>query len=189
MVAADAALPERGLVLVTGPSRSGKSRWAEHLAAHSQRKVVYVATGPTAADDSSWAQRVSRHQRRRPEAWRTLEVGGALQASLVDLATEPDLLVLIDSLGTWVAAHLDDDSQRWQSCVEALLAQLDGRRQLVLLVCEEVGWGVVPATAIGGLFRDRLGEVQQQLMAISAAAWLVVQGRALDLHALSVPVP
>jgi adenosylcobinamide kinase/adenosylcobinamide-phosphate guanylyltransferase len=60
---------------------------------------------------------------------------------------------------------------------------------VVLLVCEEVGWGVVPATAIGGLFRDRMGDLQQQLMAISSAAWLVVQGRALDLMALSRPVP
>jgi adenosylcobinamide kinase/adenosylcobinamide-phosphate guanylyltransferase len=97
--------------------------------------------------------------------------------------------VLIDSLGTWVAAHLDDDSAHWQSCVEGLVAQLHDRNQVVLLVCEEVGWGVVPATAIGGLFRDRMGDLQQQLMAISSAAWLVVQGRALDLMALSRPVP
>jgi adenosylcobinamide kinase/adenosylcobinamide-phosphate guanylyltransferase len=57
------------------------------------------------------------------------------------------------------------------------------------LVCEEVGWGVVPATAIGGLFRDRCGSLQQRLMAQAEAAWLVVQGRALNLMALGEAVP
>ena len=35
----------RHLVLVCGPSRGGKSRWAEHLAAQTARPVLYLATG------------------------------------------------------------------------------------------------------------------------------------------------
>ena len=54
---------------------------------------------------------------------------------------------------------------------------------------EEVGWGLVPPTAIGGLFRDRMGALQQRLNAISRESWLVVNGRALNLHQLGVPVP
>ena len=57
------------------------------------------------------------------------------------------------------------------------------------MVIEETGWGVVPPTAIGGLFRDRLGALAQRLDRQAVASWLVVQGRALDLHALGVPVP
>ena len=40
-----------------------------------------------------------------------------------------------------------------------------------------------------GLFRDRLGALAQRLDRQAVASWLVVQGRALDLHALGVPVP
>ena len=102
---------------------------------------------------------------------------------------KPSSLVLIDSLGTWLAHHLDLPEQAWEQECQRLLQTLGQLPLPVVLVCEEVGWGVVPATAIGGLFRDRLGALQQRLMAQSDAAWLVVQGRALDLHALGHAVP
>ena len=37
---------EERLVVVSGPARGGKSRWAEHLAGASGLPVVYLATGP-----------------------------------------------------------------------------------------------------------------------------------------------
>ena len=52
------------------------------------------------------------------------------------------------------------------------------------MVIEETGWGVVPATAIGGTFRDRQGELAQVLERHASASWLVVQGRAVDLHSI-----
>jgi adenosylcobinamide kinase/adenosylcobinamide-phosphate guanylyltransferase len=58
-----------------------------------------------------------------------------------------------------------------------------------VVVCEETGWGVVPSTAAGSRFRDRLGSLQERLQQRSEAAWLVLQGRAIDLLALSQPVP
>ena len=62
------------------------------------------------------------------------------------------------------------------------------RQRAAVVVIEETGWGVVPPTAIGGLFRDRLGSLAQALEKHSQRSWLVVQGRALDLHALGIPV-
>jgi adenosylcobinamide kinase/adenosylcobinamide-phosphate guanylyltransferase len=62
-------------------------------------------------------------------------------------------------------------------------------RGSVIVVSEQAGWGVVPPTAIGGLFRDRLGEIEQQLMAKATTGWLVVAGRAIDLLPNSVAVP
>ena len=66
---------------------------------------------------------------------------------------------------------------------------LRSRSKPVVIVIEETGWGVVPSTAIGGKFRDRQGELAQELERHASASWLVVQGRALDLHALGVAVP
>ena len=70
-----------------------------------------------------------------------------------------------------------------------LIKSLQARQSPVVVVIEETGWGVVPSTAIGGQFRDRQGRLAQQLETIASASWLVVQGRALDLHALGCPVP
>ena len=74
--------PPPHLTLVSGPSRGGKSRWAEHLAAHSGLAVIYLATGPCLPDDEAWQERLRRHRLRRPPAWGCREVGGELAAEL-----------------------------------------------------------------------------------------------------------
>ena len=175
------------LTLVSGPSRGGKSRWAEHLAAGSGLAVVYLATGPSLPDDPSWQERLQRHRQRRPPQWGCLEVGGELAGALSGL--EPGQLGLVDSLGTWVAAHLGLEPQDWTQRCDDLIAAVHRCPAPLLVVFEETGWGVVPATAAGSRFRDRLGAMQQELQDHSEAAWLVLQGRAIDLLALSQPVP
>jgi adenosylcobinamide kinase/adenosylcobinamide-phosphate guanylyltransferase len=190
-VAADSPLPnpaaQAALTLVSGPSASGKSRWAEHLAGRSGRSVVYLATGPCLPEDAGWQRRLERHRRRRPPHWLCREVGGDLAGGLARL--ESAQLGLVDSLGTWVAAHLDSDDGPWQERCEDLLGAIGACAAPLILVCEETGWGVVPPTRAGGRFRDRLGTVQGRITAVCDAAWLVVMGRAIDLLACSQPVP
>ena len=183
--AAAAALPR--LTLVSGPARSGKSRWAEHLARQSGLAVVYVATGPNLPQDQAWQRRLQEHRRRRPGHWRCLEVEGELAAALGPL--QAGELALVDSIGTWVAAHLDLEKEAWLARTEALERALAAAAGPLVLVCEETGWGVVPATAAGGRFRDRLGRLQQRLAGRADASWLVLQGRAIDLLSLGLPVP
>ena len=180
-------LPGLGMTLICGPAGGGKSRWAEHLASLSGRQVVYLATGPLLPDDSDWQRRLDRHRRRRPAHWTCREVGAELAPALSQLSSGE--IALIDSLGTWVAAWLEASAALWDERCSELSEGLRGSEAPLLLVCEEVGWGVVPSSQAGGLFRQRLAELEQRLMADAAAAWLVIAGRALDLRALSVPVP
>jgi len=176
-----------GIELITGPARSGKSRWAEHRAATSGLAVHYLATGPQLPDDPAWQERLRRHRLRRPSHWQCQEVGLRLPAVLNGLASGD--VALVDSLGTWVNAGLDLERQTWLEHTSRLLASLVNCRSRVLLVSEQVGWGVVPPTAIGGQFRDRLGSLEDQLSPHCEHLWLVVAGRALDLLPLSEPVP
>lgn len=170
-----------------GPARSGKSRWAEHLARQSGRSVVYVATGDSDASDPSWQARLELHRQRRPASWACLEVAADLAPALMGLHGHQ--LALVDSLGTWVAHGLHLDQPAWQAACGSLLAAVRACPAEIVLVSEQAGWGVVPATAIGGLFRDRLGALEQQLVQMAETCWLVVAGRALDLTALGTPVP
>ena len=175
------------LTIVTGPSRGAKSRWAEHLAQQHGSEVLYVATGPALPGDEDWQHRLGLHRNRRPAAWVTHEVGPDLPEFL---STAPKgHLLLIDSLGSWLAHHLELNHREWELRQEDLLVALGACEAPMVLVAEECGWGVVPPTAVGGLFRDRLGRLEQLLMARAAAAWLVLHGRAIDLLACSVPVP
>lgn len=177
----------RPITLVTGPSRSGKSRWAEHLAGNWGLPVIYVATSNPDPDDPEWQERIAQHQQRRPAPWRTLEP----PLDLVDLCKNPpqNSCLLVDSLGTWVAQFLELNSSEWLTLQTQFLAALKMIPNPIILVAEEVGWGVVPAYPSGRLFRDRLGELVQEIGGIATQVYLVTGGWALNLTQLGQPVP
>ncbi len=175
------------LQLVTGPARSGKSRWAEHLAGLHRGPVTYVATAGRDAADPVWEARLRAHRLRRPPTWELLECGERLPEALQQ--RQPGHLLLVDALGTWVAWGLDLPEPAWTARCDGLMAALRQGPGPTILVSEQTGWGVVPPTAIGGLFRDRLGRLEQDVAGVCDRVWLVVAGRAVDLTATGVQVP
>jgi adenosylcobinamide kinase/adenosylcobinamide-phosphate guanylyltransferase len=96
---------------------------------------------------------------------------------------------VVDSLGTWVANCLEQSEPVWQQTQAQLLDHLGQRRQAIVLVAEETGWGVVPAYPSGRTFRDRLGSLTREIGAISDAVYLVVAGYAVDLRVIGQAVP
>jgi adenosylcobinamide kinase / adenosylcobinamide-phosphate guanylyltransferase len=175
------------LVLVTGPARSGKSEWAEHLAVQSGQPVVYVATAYCDPTDLEWQARIAAHQQRRPPQWKTLSVPVELAAT-IQAADETECL-LVDSLGTWLANVLEQDEPTWQQTVTVLLHSLQAAQSQIILVAEETGWGVVPAYPIGRTFRDRLGQLVRQISAIANPVYLVTAGYVLNLSQIGSPLP
>lgn len=163
-------------VLVTGGVRSGKSAHAEQLLA-GRGEVTYVATGPEpSGDDPVWAERVRAHQARRPTGWTTAR------------DVPPAGPVLLDSLGPWVAARLDEldgwTTDTWQAAyderVTALVTALAALDDLVV-VSDEVGLGGVGAEPGTRLFADLLGALNQRVAAVCDEVHLVVAGRVLRL--------
>jgi adenosyl cobinamide kinase/adenosyl cobinamide phosphate guanylyltransferase len=185
-------------VLLTGGARSGKSAHAEGLAVAWGRPVTYVATGGARPDDAEWAARVAAHRSRRPRDWTTVETTD-LVSSLRAGAGGSTLLV--DCLTLWLTAQLDDlDAWRRDEAGEAASVQADVLRRTadlvdalrtspadVILVTNEVGWGVVPATAAGRLFRDLMGWVNAEVARACDETILVVAGRRVPLEALARP--
>jgi adenosylcobinamide kinase / adenosylcobinamide-phosphate guanylyltransferase len=174
------------IILVTGPARSGKSEWAEHLAEKSDRLILYIATAQDRPDDGEWHQRIELHRSRRPGHWRTLECPMAL-AEAIEQAGAADCL-LVDSLGTWVANLLEESEAVWRSHGDQLLEALAATPAMVVLVAEETGWGVVPAYPMGRSFRDRLGRLVRQVAALANVTYLVTAGHALELSAIGIPL-
>lgn len=181
--------------LVTGGVRSGKSFHAESLVVAHDR-VTYVAPGPEADpdDDPEWAERVRRHRERRPSHWTTLETTD-LVAAIEGPADGDEAAdrgaVLVDCLGTWLTAQLDEldawDAIRedWEQVllerVDAAVGALARTSRDVVLVTNEVGLGVVPEHRSGRIFRDLLGVVNQRFAAECDQVLLVVAGRVLTL--------
>lgn len=169
--------------LVLGGVRSGKSRHAEELSA-AYGSVVYVATGGTREGDEEWAHRVALHRERRPGRWSTIETVDV--AEVLRAATEP---LLIDCLGTWLTARLDlhdvwngGDAAAVDTDIDDLLDAWKACRVPVVAVSNEVGSGVVPATASGRLFRDLLGRLNASVASVSDSVTLVVAGIPMPLR-------
>jgi len=67
--------------------------------------------------------------------------------------------------------------------IEALLhvvVELDQRKTLIV-VSNEVGLGIVPAYALGRLYRDALGRVNQRLASGATRVYLMVAGLGVDI--------
>ncbi|WP_071515919.1 bifunctional adenosylcobinamide kinase/adenosylcobinamide-phosphate guanylyltransferase [Geitlerinema sp. PCC 9228] len=176
----------RNVVLVTGAARSGKSEWAETLAIQGGKPVIYVATARVDWQDEDWCARIEKHQQRRPAHWQTWSVPVALPDA-VD-RVDSNYCLLVDSLGTWVANFLDANERSWQSWQNAFCRSLANARADVILVAEEVGWGVVPPYPQGRHFRDRLGELVRRVGAIAHPVYLIVAGQVLNLSVLGFPL-
>jgi adenosylcobinamide kinase/adenosylcobinamide-phosphate guanylyltransferase len=184
------------LTFVTGPVRSGKSRFAERLAVQSGGDVAYVATARTDPSDAEWVARIAHHVARRPASWRTIETALLGAPSLAAIAGDgrAGAVLLVDSLGTWLAAEM---SARFEVGgepaaldVDALEAEctrtadaLAASSAHAIVVGDEAGWGLVPPYPSGRIFRDVLGRMQQRLAARADRAYLVVAGYAIDLCA------
>jgi adenosyl cobinamide kinase/adenosyl cobinamide phosphate guanylyltransferase len=158
------------ITLILGGTRSGKSEVAERAAAALPQPVTYLATA--VSTDADMIVRIQRHRARRPNPWATVEAG----ARLVEVLETLRGTVLIDSLGTWVAASHDLDPDVDGLC--GVLAAHDGD---VVLVSEEVGLGIHPLTEVGRRFADVLGELNQAVAEVADQVSLVVAGRVLPL--------
>jgi len=174
--------------LVIGGARSGKTAVAERMLS-GREGVTYVATGylPGPGDDE-WVGRVARHRSLRPPTWETaetLDLAGLLEADGGPL--------LVDCLTLWLTRVMDEtgcwDDEGWAGGGEGrlreqtagLLDALGRCTRDVVLVTNEVGQGVVPATASGRRFRDEMGLLNAAVASECEDVLLCVAGRTLRL--------
>ncbi len=186
------------LIVITGPVRSGKSRFAEMRALRSRGPVVYLATAPKEQLDQAWGEQLARHLERRPSTWKTIETAGMESRKIEDLirTTPAGSTVIVDSLGTWLADRMEKSNGEH---ADAVLTHLDlvsecfvdaciASKARVIVVGEEVGWSPLPEQPTARIFRDVLGRLQQRLARAARNTYLVVAGYAIDVKAHGEPV-
>ena len=181
---------DKHLTLVLGGARSGKSSYAEALAAEQVAKlggsVLYVATAE--AWDDEMRRRIEVHKAQRPAHWLTVEAprhpGAAVSAAL-DEAGGPPGVVLVDCLtllANNVLITLPEDATEAAATaalmeeVNELLAAWDTCGGDWFVVSNEVGLGIVPAYPLGRLYRDALGRANQHLAAVADTVIFMVAG-------------
>ena len=158
-----------------GGARSGKSRYAEGLVTALPPPWLYVATAE--AGDSEMVARVAAHQARRGPSWTTIETPRNVAETLGTHAATP---TLVDCLTLWLSNVMLADAD-----VDAEIEQLDEvlarAAAPIVLVANEVGFGIVPDSALGRRFRDLQGLLNQRIAARADRVVLVVAGLPLTL--------
>ncbi|MEM7029323.1 MAG: bifunctional adenosylcobinamide kinase/adenosylcobinamide-phosphate guanylyltransferase [Chloroflexota bacterium] len=167
--------------LILGGARSGKSSYAEKLAAEAGPNVLYVATAE--AKDDDMAERIANHQRERPASWQTIETPLAVSPALESLSQAPDL-ILLDCLTLLVSNILLSLEEEPQAVIEqhiaqeisAIIAAQERLNTALIIVSNEVGLGLVPPYPLGRIYRDLLGRANQQLAAQADQVLFMVAG-------------
>lgn len=157
------------LTLILGGARSGKSHRAEALITALPPPWTYIATAE--AFDAEMEARIAEHRARRDGTWITLDAPSDLPGALAR-ARPP---VLVDCLTLWLSNLMLAEGDIG-AATEALEASLHARGGPVVLVSNEVGQGIVPATPLGRRFRDAQGVLNQRMAALADRVELVVAG-------------
>ena len=169
-------------MLILGGARSGKSREAERLAQATGQPVTMIVTAE--AGDGEMAARIARHRAERPQGWETIEAQLDLPSALARRCG--DGVVIVDCLTLWLAnimaAGHDVDHE-----TAALVTAIARTPRPVILVSNETGLGIVPATALGRAFRDAQGRLNQKVAEACDGVVLMVAGLPLTLKPQPVP--
>jgi adenosylcobinamide kinase/adenosylcobinamide-phosphate guanylyltransferase len=163
--------------LITGGARSGKSAHAEALALESGLPTVYLATAQPG--DAEMQQRIARHRSRRPAAWRTVECGAQLALAL-RREGRTGHCVIVDCLTLWLASLAPENIAAER---DQLVRAIQAAPARVLIVTNELGWGVVPLGESTRAFVDEHGITNQRVAAVCERVTLMVCGVPLVLKA------
>jgi adenosylcobinamide kinase / adenosylcobinamide-phosphate guanylyltransferase len=180
-------MPSRGkLVFVTGAARSGKSFFAEKMAAQAAGQVTYIAT--CVPGDDEMLDRVARHQARRPVNWHTVEEAFD-PARVIQKFDGTGNMFLLDCLTLLISnlmlqADAQDEEQILDKISDLAMVSCESAAD-VIIVSNEVGWGIVPGDPLSRLYRDIIGRANQKIAACADEAYLTIAGIPIELKALT----
>ena len=163
------------ITLITGAIKSGKSEFAEKKA-HVYKKLTYIALSEKQPNDINWQEKIRLHKSRRPSSWQIIESDDLL--CVFKKVSGP---LLIDSIGGFVVKNINEDNNEWKRNLLQLKKCLIEYKSDIIIVGEQVGWGLVSEYEIGNIYTERIGEVLRDITLLSNDNWLTINGKAIKL--------
>lgn len=166
--------------MITGGVRSGKSKFAEELAGKLGGEIIYLATAQ--ALDREMEERIKKHQQHRPQNWTTVEE--PLEAARIIAGCRRETTVLLDCLTLYLSNWFFKDEDLSLDCREEIVSRavtglaetVKGSDANIIIVTNELGWGVVPENALARRFRDLAGRANQKIAECCDQVYLMVSG-------------
>ena len=163
------------ITLITGAIKSGKSEFAERKAL-SYKNLTYVALSKSLPEDKHWQEKIKLHKSRRPSSWKLFE-----NDDLFYIFNNVSGPLLIDSIGGFVFKNINEDNNQWKKNLILLNKYLVEYKSDIIIVGEQVGWGLVSEYEVGNIFTERIGEVLRDITSIAKDNWLTINGKAIKL--------
>ena len=169
------------IVMVTGGQSCGKSTFAQKAAEKVDGKRVYVATAQ--AFDEEMEIKIQKHIDERADRFDTIEE--PLEIDKAILKTKDYDVVLLDCLTMWTSNIILNNEKNEDMAVEKYLESFinsleklksNSNIQKLIIVTNEVGWGIIPGNKLSRVFARLLGTVNKKIAEISDEVYMMVSG-------------
>ncbi|SHJ84461.1 bifunctional adenosylcobinamide kinase/adenosylcobinamide-phosphate guanylyltransferase [Paramaledivibacter caminithermalis] len=177
------------IILITGGARSGKSSFAEKLAADLSNKIAYIATA--IPFDEGMKDRIKKHRESRPRSWTTFEIYKDIYKHIEKISQEHDT-ILLDCVTILVTnlmfdnheidwdvitrKKIDEIEKEIKEQVELLIKIVRDIKLNCILVTNELGMGIVPENRLSRIFRDIAGRINQFIASKADEVYFTVSG-------------
>ena len=162
------------ITLITGGARSGKSRFALEGVRESD-VCTYIATAELLDDEMR--ERAARHKAERGSRWRTIEEPLELAARVGEL----NGIVVVDCLTIWLSNWMLRDEAQLDKQIDSLRAAFLTAACDIRSITNEVGWSIIPESALARRFRDWAGVMNRRVAEAADAVYLMVCGIAVKV--------
>jgi adenosylcobinamide kinase/adenosylcobinamide-phosphate guanylyltransferase len=195
------------IVFITGGVRSGKSSFALKEASKFSGKKLYIATAE--ALDEEMRERIEDHKINRGKDWDTYEEPIKI-ADVIKNIEDQYSVIVIDCLTLWLS-NLIHSGLNIEIEIEHLISSLvtihsltnqpyfnntmkiipphpplvkggRGDYQVIFIVSNEVGMGIVPKNEMARNFRDMAGFLNQKIAEIADEVYLVTVGIPMKIN-------
>lgn len=159
------------MILITGGMKSGKSTFALNMALK-YTKRAFLATG--VPFDEEMRLRIEKHKAERKELFDTFEEPVNVTEVLKNIDNNYDVILfecLTTYLGNLYYYQLDV-----QERIDRLVDVLSNMSSDVIVVTNEVGWGIIPENPTARQYAEMLGKTNTRLAKLAKEVYLVVSG-------------
>ncbi len=168
------------IVLISGGARSGKSTFALKLASEkSSLQKLFIATA--VVFDDEMRLRVEKHKQERGSEWETIESPYELPKTVENLPSQT--VAVVDCLSVWLGNiwyKYGNDDKTLSSHISSLHDSIQTWKAKnygeIILVTNEVGWGIIPSDAATRRYRDWAGILNQHIGKVASEVYLCVCG-------------
>ncbi len=169
------------VTLLTGGVRSGKSAYALDLAGKCRGPKSFIATAVPFDDEMK--RRIDKHKADRDSLFKTIEAPYDLAAAISGLPCETGVAV-VDCLTVWLGNMFhknNSDEKRICAIVDQLADAARSCQSDLIMVTNEIGWGIVPENEMARSFRDVAGYANRLVASAAQRVFLMCCGLPLQI--------